>query len=78
MSHGGPPGSGMAPERVARLANDIAAQFPHLPNDAAAKETARMITTFWEPRMRAELASIAGRPDSGLSIRAEAAAALLG
>jgi formate dehydrogenase subunit delta len=72
-----PAGSGMAPARVARLANDIAAQFAYLPVDAAAKEIAAVIKSFWEPRMRAELSELAGKPDSGLTERAEAAAELL-
>jgi formate dehydrogenase subunit delta len=67
----------MAPDRVARLANDIAAQFPHLPVDVAAKEIATVIRNFWEPRMRAELTELTGRTDAGLSERAAAAALLL-
>lgn len=67
----------MEPARVARLANDISAQFPHLPVEVAAKEVAAVIRSFWEPRMRAELTELAGRADSGLSERAAAAAGLL-
>jgi formate dehydrogenase subunit delta len=67
----------MEPARVARLANDISAQFPHLPVDVAAKEIAAVIRSFWEPRMRAELTGLAGRADSGLSERAAVAARLL-
>lgn len=38
-----------------RLANDIAAQFRHMPADAAAKAIALHIRQFWDPRMRAQL-----------------------
>lgn len=38
-----------------RLANDIAVQFHHLPADAAAKEVAVHIKSFWDPAMRAKL-----------------------
>jgi formate dehydrogenase subunit delta len=34
-----------------RLANDIAAQFRHLPADRAAEEIARHVRSFWDPRM---------------------------
>lgn len=38
-----------------RLANEIAAQFHHMPADAAAKAIALHIRQFWDPRMRAQL-----------------------
>lgn len=67
----------MEPARVARLANDIAVQFP-LQSDAQAAETiAAHIKMFWEPRMIAELAALSGREDSALTERARAAARLL-
>ncbi|MFZ0157436.1 MAG: formate dehydrogenase subunit delta [Kineosporiaceae bacterium] len=40
-----------------RLANDIARQFAHLAPDAAAKEIAAHLASFWDPRMRARLES---------------------
>lgn len=43
-----------------RLANDIAAQFHHLPADAAAKEIAGHIKSFWDPAMRAKLSDCVG------------------
>lgn len=43
----------MAPE--ARLGNDIARQFAHLPHDAAIAGIAGHIGRFWDPRMRANL-----------------------
>ena len=38
-----------------RLANEIAAQFHHMPPDAAAKAIATHIRQFREPRMRTQL-----------------------
>ena len=67
----------MAPARVVRLANDIAAQFSFQAPDRAAKAIAAHITMFWEPRMTAELVFAVLHPDSGLSPRAEAAARIL-
>lgn len=67
----------MAPARVVRLANDIAAQFPHEDDDRAARDIAAHITTFWEPRMTSELLGAAASPGSGLSPRAAAAVRLL-
>lgn len=67
----------MPPARVARLANDIAVQFPHLPDDQAAEAIAAHVKLYWEPRMVAGLTALAGRPDSGLTARAGAAARLL-
>jgi len=67
----------MQPARVARLANDIAVQFPHQSDTQAAETIAAHIAAFWEPRMVAELAALSSRPDSGLAERARAAARLL-
>jgi formate dehydrogenase subunit delta len=41
-----------------RLANDIAAQFHHLPPDRAAAAVAEHITAFWDPRMRRALRAL--------------------
>lgn len=38
-----------------RLANDIAAQFPHRTREQAAETIADHIRKFWDPRMRADL-----------------------
>jgi formate dehydrogenase subunit delta len=38
-----------------RLANDIAAQFAHLPPERAAAMVANHLRMFWDPRMRAAL-----------------------
>lgn len=38
-----------------RLADDISAQFRHLPMRQAAEIIAQHIRTFWDPRMRSQL-----------------------
>ncbi|WP_427891836.1 formate dehydrogenase subunit delta [Kribbella sp. GL6] len=43
-----------------RLAGDIAAQFQHLPADEAAERVAHHLKLFWDPRMLAQLRSLAG------------------
>lgn len=61
-----------------RLANDIAAQFAHrLDPAAAATEMARHIRDFWEPRMVAALVAVAEEPSAGLDPLAARAADLL-
>lgn len=47
-----------------RLANDIAAQFAHLPEDAAIIAIAGHLRSFWDPRMREQLVQqVAEDPD---------------
>ena len=47
-----------------RMANDIARQFAHLPEDEAAAAVANHLRQFWEPRMRHHLADeVARDPD---------------
>jgi len=57
------PGS-VAPE--ARMGNDIARQFAHLPTDVAAQAVARHIETFWDPRMRRALEALVAAHDDSL------------
>jgi formate dehydrogenase subunit delta len=67
---------GLATARAAqvRMANDIAAQFRHLPREAAVAAIAAHLRTFWEPRMRAQLAAHAAAGGEGLDpLAAEAA-----
>lgn len=54
---------GIAPE--ARLGNDIARQFAHLPQGEAVERIAAHLARFWEPRMQARLRELvaAGDPD---------------
>lgn len=53
-----------APE--ARMGNDIARQFAHLPDDDAAEAVARHIETFWDPRMRDRLRALLAAGDDTL------------
>ncbi len=45
----------MSPEKMIRMANQIATFFETRPHDEAVKSTAAHITDFWEPRMRKQL-----------------------
>ena len=56
--------SDVAPE--ARMGNDIARQFAHLPADVAAQAVARHIETFWDPRMRRALEALVAAHDDSL------------
>jgi formate dehydrogenase subunit delta len=50
----------------ARMGNDIARQFAHLPPAEAAEVIARHIETFWDPRMRRELEALVAEGDDSL------------
>ena len=50
----------------ARMGNDIARQFAHLPPSEAAEAVARHIETFWDPRMRRALEALAAAHDESL------------
>lgn len=50
----------------ARMANDIARQFAHLPAPKAAQAIARHIETFWDPRMRLGLEALVAEGDDSL------------
>lgn len=50
----------------ARLGNDIARQFAHLPAAEAAAAVARHIETFWDPRMRRALEALVAAGDDSL------------
>jgi formate dehydrogenase subunit delta len=50
----------------ARMGNDIARQFAHLPGSAAAEAVARHIETFWDPSMRRNLEALAAAHDDSL------------
>jgi formate dehydrogenase subunit delta len=62
---------------VVRLANDIAAQFRHLPPDEAAAEVANHIRRFWDPRMRLALLELADHEQAGLDADVMAAVRVL-
>lgn len=46
----------MSPEKMVRMANQIATFFASQPGDDRAERVAAHINEFWEPRMRAKLA----------------------
>lgn len=50
----------------ARMGNDIARQFAHLPATDAAEAIARHIETFWDPRMRRRIEALAAAQDDAL------------
>lgn len=50
----------------ARMGNDIARQFTHLPAAEAAEAIARHIESFWDPRMRRTLEALAAAHDDSL------------
>jgi formate dehydrogenase subunit delta len=59
-----------------RLANDVAAQFRHLPHDEAVAGVVTHLRTFWDPRMRAQLLAAVDEGDADLDpVAVEAAAA---
>ncbi len=60
-----------------RMANEIAAQFRHLPAGEAAAAVAGHIRTFWEPRMTAELVRLIDAGAADLDPLVLAAARLL-
>ncbi len=50
----------------ARMGNDIARQFAHLPPAQAAEAIAHHIETFWDPRMRRGLETLVAEGDDSL------------
>jgi formate dehydrogenase subunit delta len=54
----------LAPE--ARMGNDIARQFAHLPYEEAVDTIATHIARFWGPRMRQTLVQLVERGDDSL------------
>jgi formate dehydrogenase subunit delta len=50
----------------ARMGNDIARQFAHLPAADAAEAVARHIESFWDPRMRRNLEALVAAHDDSL------------
>ena len=60
-----------------RLANDVAAQFRHLPPDAGAAAVATHLRMFWAPSMRKQLQALADQGADDLDPLAAAASRLL-
>lgn len=63
------------PER--RMANDIAAQFHHLPSERAAEAVAGHLRRFWDPRMRTRLFEFVDAGADGLDPLVAAAVRLM-
>jgi hypothetical protein len=55
----------MSPDKLVRMANQIATFFHSKPHDEAVAGVADHISNFWEPRMRAQLFDSAGRRRRG-------------
>ena len=64
-------------ERLAYMANQIAANFATLGQDAAAAATADHLTKFWDPRMRDQILGCQAGDLKGLGPEARAAIELL-
>ncbi|MEV6055025.1 formate dehydrogenase subunit delta [Streptomyces sp. NPDC052107] len=60
-----------------RMANQIAANFRHVPGDRAAEAIAGHIHRFWDPRMRSRLIELVGAGADGLDPAVVAAVQLL-
>jgi formate dehydrogenase subunit delta len=67
----------MALETQVRMANDIAAQFSHVPHDVAVKGIANHLRSFWERRMCEQLLEAVDAADVELNPLVVEAAALL-
>ena len=63
---------------IKRMANQIATAFGAYPEEQAVKETANHIKSFWDPRMRKQLAEVMAKDASALSPVAFAAGKKLG
>lgn len=63
---------------IKRMANQIATAFAAYPEEQAVKETANHIKSFWDPRMRKQLAEVMAKEASTLNPVAFAAAKQLG
>lgn len=48
----------MQPEKLVRMANQIATFFDSQPDEDKAAAVAAHLTEFWEPRMRGQMAEI--------------------
>jgi len=62
----------MSPDKMIRMANQIAAFFKTQPGDVAADRVAAHIRDFWDPRMRAAIVEYVDEGGDGLdeSVRA--------
>ena len=67
----------MSPDKLVRMANQIAVFFASQPGSDQADRVAQHLRDYWDPRMRAELAALVADPASGLSDLAREGAARL-
>jgi formate dehydrogenase subunit delta len=65
-------------EDIKRMANQIATAFAAYPEADAVRETANHIKSFWDPRMRKQLAEVIAKDAKALSPVALAAGKKLG
>ena len=56
----------MSPEKMVRMANQIATFFESQPGKDGAERVAQHLTEFWEPRMLDQLAAHVGAGGDGL------------
>jgi formate dehydrogenase subunit delta len=63
---------------IKRMANQIAVAFQAYPEEQAIKETANHIKSFWDPRMRKQLAELIAKDAKQLNPVALAAGKKLG
>ena len=63
---------------IKRMANQIATAFQAYPEDQAVRETANHIKSFWDPRMRKQLAELIAKDGKELNPVALAAGKKLG
>lgn len=56
----------MSPDKMIRMANQIATFFKTQPNEDAPARVAAHITDYWEPRMRVQLQDYAKTGGAGL------------
>jgi formate dehydrogenase subunit delta len=63
---------------IKRMANQIATAFQAYPEEQAVKETANHIKSFWDPRMRKQLAEVIAKDTGALNPIALAAGKKLG
>ncbi|CUX79551.1 MAG: cytoplasmic NAD-dependent formate dehydrogenase assembly protein FdsD [Roseibaca calidilacus] len=66
----------MSPEKMVRMANQIATFFKTQPNEDAPARVAAHITDYWEPRMRKQLRDYVNQGGEGLDEIAQRAALL--
>ncbi len=67
----------MSPEKLAHMANQIAAFYAHQPIDEAAANIADHLHKFWDPRMRKAIVDWAEKDGAALTDPARKAVALL-